>query len=723
MMTLSGPLPPIDDVLKGEFGFESFLPGQRDLIQAVLAGRDALGVLPTGGGKSLTYQLPASVLNGLTVVASPLIALMKDQVDAFNRRHRAQAVALHSNLSSVEVSAALAQVSRGVALLYVAPERLELSGYRERIFGLAPKLFVVDEAHCVSRWGYDFRPSYLSLRGTIAGLRPCPVLALTATATPDTRVDIAHRLGLVEPLTMVAPFDRPNLRFEVQTCGPGDKMRRLYGLLGEPTDGGSPPRSRESGIIYVGRRRDADEIAEDLRRNGFKAVAYHAGMRAEDRKAAQEAWLSGEKPIAVATVAFGMGIDNPDVRAVIHYQHPASLEAYYQEAGRAGRDGAPARCVMLFSRKDVSLAHYFIRNRYPNREQVLAVLEAVSAAGTPAEELRAGAGGMTDEQFNVALLVLLEQGLIRREEGDRLTREKDGAAGSRLNLDTMYARKVADYARLKSVISYAEDRLCHRAGLLRYFGEKLPPGYRCGNCSACAGGKAPIHRTDTPTETSRILERHREVLESKGRLGATMFARFLGGSSSKRIPPAWRNLAGFGALSHFPIKVLRSLSAKVLGENAHRRSRVGAGKVARIVRPAEKRGGAGATARATVHAVDLEKRTVPRKIGVSILRLVETVSGSLAPSGIAGVLQGSRTCDAVHAHPDLLRSELFGVLKGTTYEEVMADVLSMRAKGYLCDAPGSGRKLMLTPKGTEVLEERREAVNIPRRRHLVENGG
>jgi ATP-dependent DNA helicase RecQ len=472
----------IERNLREYFGFQSFRPGQKELIEAVLAGKDALGVLPTGGGKSLTYQLPAVLLPGLTIVVSPLIALIKDQVDAFNRRGGQKAVAIHSNMSFAQAHEAMAQAVNGNAcMLYVAPERFESLAFR--ILALKPRLLVIDEAHCVNQWGYDFRPSYLALAGVVSSMRPAPVLALTATATPATRIEIVHRLDLKNPSIHVAPFDRPNLYFEVQSCNHYEKTQRLYRILrGEKTG---------SHIIYVGRRKDADDIAAELDGNDFPAVAYHAGMDAESRRSAQDAWLSGRKQTVVATTAFGMGIDKPDVRAVIHYQHPASLEAYYQEAGRAGRDGKPARCVVLYSSKDVSLANFFIQNRYPSHQQVTQLVSLIKPAGTTLDELRL-VSGITGEQLNTALWALTEQGKIRRTEDGLLKRNEDNH--SLISLSALNAREQGDYRRLDSVLAYCEEAVCLRSRILRYFGET--PAHRCGNCSSCGirkrtMGKAP----------------------------------------------------------------------------------------------------------------------------------------------------------------------------------------------------------------------------------------
>jgi ATP-dependent DNA helicase RecQ len=707
----------LESVLREKFGYGSFRPGQRELIEAVLDGRDALGVLPTGGGKSITYQLPATLLQDVTIVVSPLIALMTDQVEAFNRRGGSLAVALHSNLPPGEAARVLAQVRGGRAsLLYVAPERLELPGFRELMVALKPKLFVIDEAHCVSQWGYDFRPSYLALQQIVSALRPSPVLALTATATPPTQGDIVRGLNLDHPLLFVAPFDRPNLSFEVHPCKAGDKPHRLLQLVREQAGKGSQ-------IVYVGRRKDADEIAATLSSYGLGAVPYHAGMAARQRQAAQEAWLSGKNPIAVATVAFGMGIDKPDVRAVIHYQHPASLEAYYQEAGRAGRDGAPARCITLFSTKDVSLAHYFIRNRYPSRDQVVHVLQTIPPDGTSPDTLKYGTGDLSDEQVKVALLALLEQGRIRRDEHGNFRREKLTRASLTFSLNAMFARKNADYRRLDAVVAYCTDTSCHRAYILRYFGERLAEAYRCGNCSACSGGSSRTGWAASQEEAGSIYQAHRDELESGAAISSEMFARFLRGRASRKIPSSWRRLAGFGAFSNTPMSDLRALAVRVLETQAARPPAkraaaqvVSGGSITRDAGigtrgPSEDPESSGnekapfwRSNERAFSSDELKNRKVPRTVGLCVLGLVAEVEGRLSPSGVANLLRGSRTCSAVKTEPELGNLKHFGVHRESSYAELLPDVLAMCAKGYLGKSSERSKRLVLTPKGRAVLD-------------------
>jgi ATP-dependent DNA helicase RecQ len=523
--------PERDALLAGlrRFGHHGFRPGQRALVDAVLAGRDALGVLPTGGGKSLIYQLPATLLPRVTVVVSPLVALIDDQVEAFNRLGIGRAVALHSQLDRGEARAALADLESGrVTLAYLSPEKFEQPGWRERVAALRPSLLVVDEAHCVCQWGFDFRPSYLQLVAAAAALRPVPVLALTATATPDVRREIVARLGLRDPLLQVASFDRPNLRYEVQHTSARSRFRDLLRVVQGAAGEGST-------IIYVGRRRDADEIASRLDGEGFGAVPYHAGMSATARRKAQDAWQSGRKEIAVATIAFGMGIDKPDVRAVIHHRHPSSLEAYSQEAGRAGRDGKPARCVMLHAERDRALAEYFIEQRYPDEAQVIALREILPPSGMDEATVADLFPKMTADQRNVAWLLLSEQGLVRRD--DRGVIHRLGGASAEVDFAPMHRRRRADEERLDAMVSYCLAATCHRAALLGYLGEEQPAGYRCGNCSACAGA---VPRPRRSARRSAVRERKGDSELGRREVSRAVGLAILGlvGEQPELLPPS-----------------------------------------------------------------------------------------------------------------------------------------------------------------------------------------
>jgi ATP-dependent DNA helicase RecQ len=338
--------PPGDpaDVLREVFGHPSFRPGQREIVDAVLAGRDCIGVMPTGAGKSITYQVPARMLGATTLVVSPLVALMKDQVDAM-RRTGLRAAFLNSTLSPDERRERVAELRRGeLELVYAAPEGLEAS-VGAALEGTRLALIAVDEAHCISHWGHDFRPAYRNLAGLKARFRT-PVLALTATATPEVTRDIGAQLGMRDPLLVRGSFFRRNLRLQAVKKGEGVRGRDAIVRLVRARRG-------ESGIVYALSRKSVEDTAELLCRHGVRAAAYHAGLEPEVRTRVQDAFKSGVLDVVVATVAFGMGIDKPDIRFVIHRDLPRSIEAYYQEIGRAGRDGAPSDCVLLYSWADV----------------------------------------------------------------------------------------------------------------------------------------------------------------------------------------------------------------------------------------------------------------------------------------------------------------------------------------------------------------------------------
>ncbi len=338
-------------LLKEHFGYDEFRPQQERVIANALAGRHSLVIMPTGGGKSLCYQLPALALDGLTLVVSPLIALMKDQVDGL-RANGVPAACIHGGLPPAEQSEARSGALSGrLKLLYAAPERVNAPDFLQFLGRLRLGLIAIDEAHCISEWGHDFRPDYRKLAGLRSRFPDVPVMALTATAAERAREDIVRQLRLDGCERFVSSFDRPNLTYSVKS-----KSRAWEDLL-EALDA----RKGESAIVYCFSRRETEELAERLTRSGHRALAYHAGLDAEARRTAQERFIDGEVPIATATIAFGMGIDKPDVRLVVHDTLPKSIEGYYQETGRAGRDGQPSDCVLFFSEGDSRKHLYFIR--------------------------------------------------------------------------------------------------------------------------------------------------------------------------------------------------------------------------------------------------------------------------------------------------------------------------------------------------------------------------
>src|SRR5256885_2490199 len=376
----------LTDALRERFGFPGFRPGQREACEAALAGRDVLVVMPTGSGKSLCYQLPALMREDLTIVVSPLVALMQDQVDALRARGLGDRVALvNAQQEAGANSRALAAAAAGeLRLLYVAPERFSSPGFVERVTGVDVGLFVVDEAHCVSQWGHDFRPDYFRLADAARHVGAEAIVASTATATPQVAADIVRRLGLREPLRVATGFDRPNLSFAVARPAPHEKRAIMSEAL-----------RREDAlpaIVYAGTRARAEEIAAWLTDElGEQALPYHAGLDRERRAAVQRRFLGDDVRVVVATNAFGMGVDKPNVRTVLHASVPASLEAYYQEAGRAGRDGEPARALLLAENRDKALHVHFIKRDElgPQLPRVLFDRLAATADGDGRYELAA----------------------------------------------------------------------------------------------------------------------------------------------------------------------------------------------------------------------------------------------------------------------------------------------------------------------------------------------
>src|SRR5687768_13483692 len=397
--------------LRKHFGFEDFREGQRDVIASILEGKDAVVVMPTGSGKSLCYQLPAMILDGVTLVVSPLIALMKDQVDALHARGL-PATFINSSIPETEQRARIESLRRGEhKLVYIAPERFRSGRFNSALQSIPISLFAVDEAHCISTWGHDFRPDYLRLRSVIKSLGRVQTLALTATATPYVRSDIIQQLGLENPRTFVSGFDRPNLSIDVvQTETEREKVTRIK-RLAKTNDG--------SGIVYASTRKAVEQVATKLRAQGLTVAAYHAGMNDSVRIKAQEDFMAGRMQMIVATNAFGMGIDKPDIRFVAHYQMPGSLEAYYQEIGRAGRDGLPSSCVLLFNYADKNTHDFFIEGSYPGLQLVQSVYDVLLSTGLKRVELSAAeigkrAGAANDMAVQSSLYLLERAAHIQR---------------------------------------------------------------------------------------------------------------------------------------------------------------------------------------------------------------------------------------------------------------------------------------------------------------------
>ncbi len=345
--------------LKQYFGYDTFRPLQKEVIERVMAKEDCLVLMPTGGGKSLCFQLPALLQTGITIVVSPLISLMKDQVDAL-LGYGISAALLNSSLTGDEMNDVIEKAKNGkIKILYVTPERLALTQFETILHTLHVSLFAIDEAHCISEWGHDFRPDYRNLKSLRQKFPTVPIIALTATATPKVRDDIVRQLGLPAPHTFTSSFNRQNLSYEV--LPKKDSFETILSLIQEYKD--------ESSIIYCFSRKDTETIAEKLIAQGYNAGTYHAGLSADKRRDNQEKFIRDEIQIMVATIAFGMGIDKPDVRLVIHHSLPKSIEGYYQETGRAGRDGLPARCVLLFSTADKFKQDYFINQLREGEEK------------------------------------------------------------------------------------------------------------------------------------------------------------------------------------------------------------------------------------------------------------------------------------------------------------------------------------------------------------------
>lgn len=475
--------------LKAHFGFDQFRPGQEAVVRSVLSGRNTVAVMPTGAGKSLCYQLPAVLLPGTALVISPLLALMKDQVDALTARG-IPATMINSSVSESERFRRIEAMRRGVwKLVYVAPERFKSPQFLQALEGVAISLYAVDEAHCISQWGHDFRPDYTRLGQVRWMLRPPRTMALTATATPEVRDDIVRVLRLKDPQISVAGFDRPNLFLEVaKVSGDADKIERIAHAC-----------SAGGGIVYCATRKDVEKVASQLEDYGIDALAYHAGMSDEQRRRVQDEFMRREDAVVCATNAFGMGVDKPELRFVVHFAMPKTVEAYYQEIGRAGRDGKPARALLLFNHADVYVQERMLQANYPSpqlirrvwswlRQQHDLVMEASggASAAIPVDDRslarRFDASGM---EVGAAVKQLERADHLSRVVGGVLLRDPETEPDAlRVDFDALERRRELELRMLKRMTDYAYHRACRRAYLLRYFGDRPVP---CSGCDVCNG--------------------------------------------------------------------------------------------------------------------------------------------------------------------------------------------------------------------------------------------
>lgn len=468
-------------VLRERFGLARLRPGQASVIDRVLAGESTLAVMPTGAGKSLCYQLPALLLEGRTVVVSPLIALMKDQCEAL-REHGIAAVQVNSAIDSEEARAAEAAVEDGSArIIMTTPERLAEPAFQELLLKHPVSLLAVDEAHCISQWGHDFRPAFLEIAHVLPRLGKPVVLALTATATEDIVADICQQLKIPRDGVVNTSAYRPNLDLRVVAVAKeADKLAQVLKIV-QSTEG--------SGIVYCATVKAAAAVHAALEGAGESAGLYHGKLAAPERHAAQDAFMAGERRVMVATNAFGLGIDKPDIRFVLHYQLPATLEAYYQEAGRAGRDGEPAKCTLLFLRGDKAIQSFFMAGRYPDAEDATALLQALQQPPPEGTDwtlpLLQARTGRVRSKLQVALGLLRKDKLVAmaRDGALRLMRAP-GAARLRELAAAYEQKRLLDKEALERMVFYAQTGQCRWRVLLEHLeGEGAPE--RCNHCDNC----------------------------------------------------------------------------------------------------------------------------------------------------------------------------------------------------------------------------------------------
>jgi ATP-dependent DNA helicase RecQ len=558
--------------LEKYFGFREFREPQGEVISQILEGNEVFVVMPTGGGKSLCYQLPAVLMNGVTVVVSPLVALMKDQVDSLIARG-ISATLINSTVTAGEQQRRIRQMRDGeFQIVYIAPERFRSRSFLAALGQVTVALFAVDEAHCISQWGHDFRPDYFRLGQVLEELGHPQVAAFTATATPEVRADIVQRLGLKDPSLFVAGFARPNLRFIVtETERESTKYDRLRSLVNQ----------HKTGIVYCATRKRVEQVTEYLKDCGVKVVSYHGGIHDEAREAAQNQFTQNRCDVVVATNAFGMGIDRADLRFVAHFEIPGSLEAYYQEAGRAGRDGEPAECELLFNYADTRVQDFFINGSNPSLELIRRVYQLLQSLANAEGEIVMSVQDLSaridsennDMAVHSAITILDRAGVIdrydipgQRVRGTRLL--KSGLSAFQLPLDhaALREKEKRDRAKLKSVIDYAYGRECRQKLILQYFGD--PDLAECGACDVCMSKRSKKLRSPAPEEMLLVRKAlsgvaRMSIRAEQGflpRFGRNRVIQVLVGSKSKEVLDAgFEHLKTYGLLKDKSLNYLHEL--------------------------------------------------------------------------------------------------------------------------------------------------------------------
>ena len=496
-----------EQIAQRVFGFDGLRPGQREVLEAVLAQQDTLGIMPTGSGKSAIYQIAALRLPGPTLVISPLIALQQDQVRAIAELGMVKAAVLNSTLNKGEREQVFTQLAEGeLEFVFLAPEQFGNPETLERLTTIKPSLFVVDEAHCISEWGHDFRADYLQLDTVVEALGRPTVLALTATASPLVRQEIGERLRLRDPVEVIRGFDRPNIHLDAQ---------RFYAEVEKrPTLVEAVTKADPPGIVYVATRKATEAIAELLQEEGLKAAAYHAGMNSSDRERVQSEFMADELDVIVATTAFGMGIDKPNVRFVFHHDIPGSIDAYYQEIGRAGRDGEPAKAKLFYHPDDLKLQRFFAGGGSVDEEALDAIAEQVRESGKPltVEGLRETID-LSQAKLATALDHLEAFGVVDQEAdgdivaGEVIAEDDDEELEQAIDqvMTAQERRRTFERSRLQMIRGYAETESCRREYILSYFGEAFEAP--CGNCDNCDrnGGKPKVEYAQPFPLSSTII--------------------------------------------------------------------------------------------------------------------------------------------------------------------------------------------------------------------------